>query len=255
LIAVADLRLGRGDGRAYPDRVTTPLCGTPVRASRDPEPRAWPRLGYAGAAVQRGPRDASGDGPDDELALVAGALRGELQAQRALVERVLPQLRAVATALLGRSADADDAVQIALMRVLDGLASWRGDAALRHWVRRVGANVCLRLSEQNRRHARAVGDDADIDALDDGARDDDGGELTASSVQAYLERLPTAQREAVVLRHALGYSVEEIAALTQTAVGTVKSRLLSGREALRRLIRRDEAVDDLAAGLRRRVQR
>ncbi|MFO0634012.1 MAG: RNA polymerase sigma factor [Nannocystaceae bacterium] len=164
---------------------------------------------------------------------------------------MLPQLRAVATALLGRSADAD-AVQIALMRVLDGLASWRGDAALRHWVRRVGANVCLR-SGGDRRHARRSA--TTPTTLDDGARDDDGGELTASSVQAYLERLPTAQREAVVLRHALGYSVEEIAALTQTAVGTVKSRLLSGREALRRLIRQDEAVDDLAAGLRRRVQR
>ncbi|MBX7081894.1 MAG: RNA polymerase sigma factor [Nannocystaceae bacterium] len=204
--------------------------------------------------MERSPRDAGNDGRDEELALVAAALRGELPAQRALVDRVLPQLRAVATALLGRSADADDAVQIALMRVLDGLASWRGEASLRHWVRRVGANVCLRLSEQNRRHARAVGDDADLDALDDGARSDDGGALTSSSVQAYLDRLPPAQREAVVLRHALGYSVEEIAGLTQTAVGTVKSRLLSGREALRKLIRRDEAVDDLAAGLRRRVQ-
>jgi RNA polymerase sigma-70 factor (ECF subfamily) len=193
--------------------------------------------------LQRGATDRS-----DEVALVERARGGDLDAQRELVERLLPQLRGVANALLGRTADADDAVQIALMRVLEGLASWRGDAALRQWARRVAANVCLRMSEQNRRHARPVGDDADLDELGASAV---VSETLPATVHGYLERLPTVQREAVVLRHALGYSVEEIAELTGAAIGTVKSRLLCGRQALRKLIRRDDAVDELAAGLRR----
>ncbi|HWB80460.1 MAG TPA: sigma-70 family RNA polymerase sigma factor [Nannocystaceae bacterium] len=211
--------------------------------------------GYARSLMNGLARERPQTDRNDELALVERARRGDLDAQRELVERLLPQLRAVSNALLGRTADADDAVQIALMRVLENLASWRGDAALRHWARRVAANVCLRMSEQNRRHARAVGDETDLEALDTSAPEEAFPEMLPGTVHAYLERLPTVQREAVVLRHALGYSVEEIAELSGTAVGTVKSRLLCGRQALRKLIRRDDAVDDLAAGLRRRAQR
>ena len=184
-----------------------------------------------------------------ELALVERARRGEQDAQRELVERLLPHLRAVAHALLGRGADADDAVQIALIRVLEGLASWRGDAALHHWARKVAANACLRLAEQNRRHARGVTEDADVEELV--APASDASIDAPGSVREYLDRLPARQRDAVVLRHALGYSVEEIAELTGAALGTIKSRLLCGRRALRKLVRRDDAVDELAHGLRK----
>lgn len=190
-----------------------------------------------------------------ELAMVERARGGDVDAQRAVVEHVLPHLRAVAHALLGRSADADDAVQIALMRVLENLGSWRGDAALHHWARRVAANACLRLAEQNRRHARAVTDEAEVDEIGTATPMHAAGATLSGSMQQYLDRLPAIQREVVVLRHALGYSVEEVAELTGVALGTVKSRLLGGRKALRKLIRRDDAVDELASGFRRGVQR
>lgn len=198
-------------------------------------------------------RQASEPSTDErarELACVERARRGDSSAQTELVERLLPHLRVVAHALLGRTADADDAVQIALMRVLQGLASWRGDAALHHWARKVAANACLRLAEQNRRHARGVDDDADVEQVV-GSSAAISTDALPSSVREYLDRLPAAQRDVVVLRHALGYSVDEIAELTGVAVGTIKSRLLNGRQALRKLVRRDDVVDEVASGLRR----
>jgi RNA polymerase sigma-70 factor (ECF subfamily) len=187
-----------------------------------------------------------------DLALVERARKGDADAQAQLVERLLPQLRVVAHALLGRSADADDAVQIGLMRVLEGLASWRGEASLQAWARRVAANACLRLAEQNRRHARGRDGD-DIEELVAPQPLDAAGAQVPGSVLEYLRRLPAIQREVVVLRHVLGHSVEEIAELTGAAIGTVKSRLLEGRKALRKWVRRDDAVDEIASGLRRRA--
>jgi RNA polymerase sigma-70 factor (ECF subfamily) len=189
-----------------------------------------------------------------DLQLVERVQQGEARAQTELVERLLPHLRAVANALLGSSADADDAVQIALMRVLDGLGSWRGDAALHRWARTVAAHACLRLSEQNRRHTRLVTDDADIAELPASTSDRGFSDALPRPVQEYLDRLPAAQREAVVLRHALDHSVSEIAELTGVPVDTVKSRLLFGRRALRKLIRRDENLGDVATAMRKGAQ-
>ena len=186
-----------------------------------------------------------------ELALVRRVRRGEARAQTELIEHLLPHLRAVANALLGASADADDAVQIGLMRVLEGLSTWRGDASLHRWARKVAAHACLRLSEQNRRHARVVASETDVSDL--AAPRADGGFRDALSrpVAEYLDRLPPAQREAIVLRHALDHSVSEISELTGVPVDTVKSRLLFGRRALRKLIRRDENVGEVATALRK----
>jgi len=54
--------------------------------------------------------------------------------------------------------------------------------------------------------------------------------------------LPEAQRQALVLRHALGYGVAEVAELLGVPVDTAKSRLMFGLRALRKAIRRDQLV-------------
>ena len=216
-----------------------------------PDLHAWweTARGYALALMGRAGSDRTAD-----LKLVQRVQQGEARAQTELVERLVPHLRAVANALLGGSADADDAVQIALMRVLEGLGSWRGDAALHRWARKVAAHACLRLSEQNRRHTRLVTADADVGELPAATMDRGFTDALPRPVQEYLERLPAAQREAIVLRHALDHSVAEIADLTGVPVDTVKSRLLFGRRALRKLVRRDENVGEVATAMRKGAQ-
>ena len=63
--------------------------------------------------------------------------------------------------------------------------------------------------------------------------------------RAYLreQRLKsTAQRDAIVLHHALGHSLEEIAQMEGTSRNTIKSRLRLGTTSLRRLVRRDQQI-------------
>ncbi|MEM6990419.1 MAG: RNA polymerase sigma factor [Myxococcota bacterium] len=198
------------------------------------------------------PPSPKGNDRQTEIDLADRAQRGDGDAQSQLVHRLLPHLRQVAHALLGRTADADDAVQIALMRVLEGLPTWRADAALHHWARRVAATTCLRMREQNNRRSRRISGDADVEAVvaPAPACAPDGRDV-GRSARDYLDQLPAVQRQVVLLRHALGYSVDEIAEITEVPEGTVKSRLLYGRRTLRKLARRDQNLDGMAGGTRR----
>lgn len=65
----------------------------------------------------------------------------------------------------------------------------------------------------------------------------------------YLAELPETRRVALVLRHVLGYSVEEIAELTEVSPNTVKDRLLQAREQVRKTLRRELSL--LPSGARR----
>jgi len=179
-----------------------------------------------------------------DVDLARRAAKGDAAAEGELLRRVLPPLHAVARAILGATADADDGVQLGLMRVLDKLGSYRGEASLERWCRTVAVRVCLRLSAQNRRHAHGIDpEDEGVglvgDASAEGGAIDEG---LAADIEQYLARISAAQREALVLHHALDYSVPEIAELLGVPVDTVKSRLAFGRRALRRLIQRDLTV-------------
>jgi RNA polymerase sigma factor (sigma-70 family) len=61
-------------------------------------------------------------------------------------------------------------------------------------------------------------------------------------MEEYLSELPEVQREAIVMKHSLGYTVEEISEHTRVPVGTVKDRLVTARRNLRKLIQRDLAI-------------
>ena len=55
----------------------------------------------------------------------------------------------------------------------------------------------------------------------------------------YLSELSETRRIAIVLRHIMGYSVQEVAELTEVSINTVKDRLFHARAQLRASIRRD----------------
>lgn len=186
---------------------------------------------------------------DADIALLSAVMRGESRAEAELVRRLMPPLRAVARAILGHGGDADDGVQIALMRVLERASTYRGDAPLEGWARTIGVRACLRLGETLRRH-RPTDEpiEAATIATDDG--DDTLVDELPGPIEGYLERLPESQRQALVLRHALGYSVTEVAELLKVPVDTAKSRLLFGLRALRKAIRRERLVGAATGGRR-----
>jgi RNA polymerase sigma-70 factor (ECF subfamily) len=180
----------------------------------------------------------------DDVALVERVLARDAAAQRQLLGTLLPHLRVVARTLTRNPADVDDAVQLGLMRVLEGLSSYRGESSLVRWSRRVGSRVCLRLREQDGRRLQVVtvGGEDEAEAASAAPAPARLGDALPRRLSEYLDALPDAQREVLMLRHVLEHTVPEIAELLDLPVDTVKSRLLYARRAIRKSIRRDQAI-------------
>lgn len=76
--------------------------------------------------------------------LVARALAGDRGAFETIVGELQDDVYHLAFRMLGNRADAEDAAQEILIQVLTHLAQWRGEAALRTWVWRIGVRHILR---------------------------------------------------------------------------------------------------------------
>lgn len=184
----------------------------------------------------------SRDGPahPEDLRLMQLVARGDSRARNLMAMRLCDRFRRVQRGLLAESTDADDATQDALVEVIRSAGSYRGDSSLERWACRIAVRTGLRF----RRKAQTTRVDPGThpDTLLSPAYDGDGHDALPRPLHSYLGQLPEAERQALFLKHALGYTVPEIAELTQTARSTVKFRLAKGLERVRKAIRRDTTI-------------
>lgn len=187
-------------------------------------------------------------GASDEQQLVERLLGGDGGAFDGLARLYERGLFAHAYRLLRDPATAEDAVQDAFLLAYRGRLTFRG-GSFKAWLFRILTNRCLDVLRDARRRAASSldapssdDDDAAIAEPADPAPAVDefviGREL-GSLVEAALATVPAEQRAAVLLRDVQGFDYEEIARITNTELGTVKSRIHRGRVAVREyLIRR-----------------
>ncbi len=150
------------------------------------------------------------------------------------LEQLIPHLRAFARNLCGKPDMADDLAQDALLKAWAARKRYKAGTNMRAW-----AFVILRnqfLSQMRRSRFSGEWDDAVAERkLATPAHQDH--QMQLSDLQRALMRLPAAQREALILVGAGGFSYEEAAEICDCAVGTVKSRVARARVAL------DEMID------------
>jgi RNA polymerase sigma-70 factor (ECF subfamily) len=161
---------------------------------------------------------------------IAAAVRGDRAAAEALCRELLPRVRNLVRYLLRGDARVDDVAQEALIAVLRGLATFRGDGRFESWVDRVVARTAFATIRRLRAETQP-GERAPIE----GEPVSGGGDtyaLRRELVEA-LDRLPGDQRESLVLHFAVGMTVPEIAEAAAAPIETVRSRLRLGKAALR----------------------
>jgi RNA polymerase sigma-70 factor (ECF subfamily) len=166
------------------------------------------------------------------------------RAQRLLVERLMARVRTATRALLRNQADAEDAAQLCMLEVLRSADRFRGEheGSLEAWCDRITVRTALRYARKRRQAEAAIDGRSDPDLVAAGSVGSQLREEIVGEVSVYLERLSQVRREALVLRHVLGYTVEEIAELTGVSQNTVKDRLVHARREFRKLIRRERFV-------------
>jgi RNA polymerase sigma-70 factor (ECF subfamily) len=181
-----------------------------------------PRKPQSDAGVHGG---MAAPGPSD-AALLARIARGGEDAFTTLVRRYERRFYAVARRMLGRDADAEDAVQLAFLHVLTRAGGydprWRGST----WLYRVLTNVCIDAWRKRRF-------EQPVDAPDVAAR------AAASSaervdVEAALAKLPAEARIILLCCYVGGLSYGEIARVRGISINTVKTQLARAKRAMRR---------------------
>ena len=172
------------------------------------------------------PEENLHDMDDPDGLLVRRARRGDRDAFERLVERHQHRLYTLAARLTGSRADAEDAVQEALIRAWLNLPDFRGGALFSTWLYRICANAAHDLRSKRRPEPS----EAAVETPD--PRDAFVDSELAGGLQAALNGLEDPYRTAVVLFDVLGCSYLEIAEVTGVPEGTVKSRIFRGRKEL-----------------------
>ncbi|MHB1012192.1 MAG: RNA polymerase sigma factor [Desulfobacteria bacterium] len=180
--------------------------------------------------------------------LVEGFRKGTPGAFEAIVRAHQDRVYSFCARMLSDREDALDAAQEVFLSAWRNLSGFRGEAALSTWLLRIAANRCLNrirrrksLSERETPWPEPAGDEeerifqpagGEADRPDRLAETCEMGEILTEA----LSRLDPGSRWMVLLSDVEGFSYDEIAALADVPVGTVKSRLHRARMAMRRLL-------------------
>ena len=171
----------------------------------------------------------------DDAELVSRSLAGEATAFETLVGRHQRALFTVACRMLGNREDAADALQGALIKAYEHLASFDPRHRFFSWIYRIVVNECLNMLRARRPEdvlnpaLAAVGTPFDSAAA----------AQRAVQVQQALMQLTTDARAVIVLRHFGDLSYDQIAETMGVPPKTVKSRLHSARQRLSQMLALD----------------
>ncbi len=175
---------------------------------------------------------------EDELIL--HSKEGNLEAYNQIVERYQQQVYNIALRMLGSPQDAEDITQEIFVQAWRALHSFRGKN-FRAWLLRIASNAC-RDFLRSKRSRKADSLDAifpeynPIPSSAESPEDYAMREEVSALIARQLLYLSEDQRLVVTLADLQGLSYEEIAEVTNTSLGTVKSRLNRGRANLRDLL-------------------
>jgi RNA polymerase sigma-70 factor (ECF subfamily) len=181
--------------------------------------------------------------------LVEGFRKGTPGAFEAIVRAHQDRVYSFCARMLSDREDALDAAQEVFLSAWRNLAEFRGESALSTWLMRIAANRCLNrirrrksLSEREAPWPEPFGEiDEGFNFQPEGGEADHPDRLAETCemgeiLKEALSRLDPASRWMMLLSDVEGFSYEEIAALADVPVGTVKSRLHRARMAMRRLL-------------------
>ncbi len=178
---------------------------------------------------------------ENEEELVTRAAAGDRAAFARLAEHYQAACYGLAWRLTGDADNAADATQEALLHAFRAIGTYRG-GVFRSWLLRIAANASYDVLRRAQR--RPTSPLPDVEA-GEAELPDIGTESPAFSaeraemfraLEAALRRLPEDQRTAIVLCDVYGMDYDEVATATESALGTVKSRLHRGRLRLRELL-------------------
>jgi RNA polymerase sigma-70 factor (ECF subfamily) len=183
----------------------------------------------------------------EEIALVAGLRSGAEYAYEMLILQYEQPVHSIVSRLVEHPADAPDVVQEVFLKVFRNVDHFREESSLKTWIYRIAVNEARNYRRWFGRHRRhEVGIEpasGDQPGVRDWIRDPGPSPFeiavdheTRALVEEALAAISPGYRAVLVLREIEGLSYAEIGEILNLSLGTVKSRILRGRDALRKWI-------------------
>jgi len=176
--------------------------------------------------------------PLHERLLVLRAQEGDSDAFRILWDTYEAKLLYFLRRFSSDEHIAHDLLQEVWLDVFRKIGELRGAEAFRRWLYQIAHNRAVSRIRSERRESEVlecVLAESDVEAIDEFARSD-----RAEAVHIALGRLDVQQRVVITLRFLEDLTIAEIAEVLKLSPGTVKSRLHYGKQALRRILEKEQ---------------
>jgi RNA polymerase sigma-70 factor (ECF subfamily) len=181
-----------------------------------------------------------------DLALVERARHEDVAAYDELVRRFQERIYATVYHMTSNHEDTNDLVQDTFVKAYRALKSFKGDSSFYTWIYRIAVNKTINFLKQRKNRVQMSLNDLDFNAENDPdlvalvsdktpRRDLNLSELQEKLNEA-MQKLSEHHRMVVTLHDVQGLSHEEIGAIMECNVGTVRSRLFYARQQLQALL-------------------
>ena len=169
-----------------------------------------------------------------DRAIIHRVLDGDVEAFSRLVDLHYDRCARIAMRILGNREDAEEAVQDAFLRAFRALGSYQDRERFSAWLSRILINQCRTIRARVQRHDDVFSqlELADAELFSNADTD----ECAWPDLERALARLPTDQREAVVLRYSDDLTYEEMARITGAGESALKMRVQRAFVRLRALL-------------------
>src|SRR6516225_11238306 len=206
---------------------------------------------------------------EQEAAIVAELKAGSEDAYAWLIGEFHQPIYGLVYRIVADSSDAADTTQEVFLKVFRGMRHFNGESSLKTWIYRIALHEAsnrrrwwFRHKVQETSIEPPDSDDTQAGAIKNMLVDDSKSPLEnvydeelRACVEQELKCLAEPYRTTVILRDIEELSYEQIADVMDTSLGTVKSRLVRGRDALRRRLERHMPAFGLSCAVRQRKRR
>jgi RNA polymerase sigma-70 factor (ECF subfamily) len=185
----------------------------------------------------------------EQAAIVAELKAGSEEAYAWLIGEFHQPVYSLVYRIVADSSDASDTTQEVFLKVFRGMKSFHGESSLKTWIYRIAIHeasnrrrwwfrhkaheTSIEPAESTNSEGGAIGIKDTLIDCRESAFDNVAHEEVRARVEEELRKVPEPYRTTVVLRDLEEMSYEQIAEIMEISLGTVKSRLTRGREALR----------------------
>ena len=185
---------------------------------------------------------------DIDSHLIEKVKNGNDKAFKILMSKYYPRVYLALFSFTKSKEDSEDLAQQTFIKVWDQINSFRGDSAFFTWVYRIAINLAKNFVASANYRKQSLNSSIDEFEMDFSSFNDVESLLihdeSLKKISNYVDTLPESLKTSFILREESGKTYEEISEMTDTPIGTVRSRIFRARELVIDFIKKDLINND-----------